>query len=181
MRTKNGNENGNGRKVIPMRKLKNGNSVSSNSENKLPVTLDDVIQQLDVKDIDVNSLTDVMVKSIYVLEATLFSQAVQESKRIERVRGLMEFVEDDLLKEGNYGELTNEEKIWLLEVLGKSLKNAESFTLKLHDGIALGLQNVDNITVRLPRRKKEELTPRNKSIVDRLRTTVVEMIKSKTS
>lgn len=165
-----------------------GHSLVTSNQGQVPSatgdkTLDNVINGLDgidVKNVNIAELTSVMVKSIYALEAGLFAQAVQESKRMVSLRDMMTYIEGDLLSHGVYNNLQPHEKIHLLDVMSKSLKNSENFSLKLHSGITEGLHNVSNIGSYLPKDTKKPVSSKAEEIANRIKGALANKIKEKT-
>lgn len=102
--------------------------------------------QADIDSIDINSLTDTMIKGIYTLEAALFNQAAHESKRIVKLRGFIDTVEDKLYDADTISSLTTKELLQLYGLSQTSLTSSMKYLYDLHRSLTSGIEAIGTIT-----------------------------------
>ena len=105
------------------------------------------ITQKDINELNVDKLQEVMLKSIYMLEAALFSQAATEHERIASLRDKLNTIEEDL---HNSKDLTDNQKIRFHETMTFAMRSSMGFMVKLHSSVADGLESISSLKT-LPR------------------------------
>lgn len=154
---------------------------NASSTSRYLDTVNDLNNSVALADLDPATLQNTMMKSIYLLEAGLFSQAIQESERIPKIRELISKIEVDLTQDDTFKFLSPNAKIKLLEALNDSLKNAEGFTLKLHSTVAESLEAVNNIGDKMPKKDKTAaLTDGQKDYLVSIRNEIARRVKEQT-
>lgn len=168
---------------------RNGNDHKNGHQNGSVVGVDSVLEDflvdetgLRLRDVDIANLRQAMVKSMYVLVASLYGQGAQESKRITKLQRMIGQIEDDLMSDEKFANLEPSEKMRLLEVFASSLKHSETFMTKLHTTMSEGLEMVNSLGSEIPKDDDEEGKPTSsqKELLNEIRNELVKRVKDKT-
>lgn len=122
-------------------------------EKQEKLTINEKFQSL--PDISPETLQQEMLKSIVLLESSLFSQAGQEHARIARNRELMKFLENELFSSKFFSLIAPRERVRLYEAVIESMKVSLNFLNDLHNNVAVGLDTVNQVKI------LSELTSKN--------------------
>lgn len=133
----------------------------------------------DPKFSDIQYLKDEMLKSIVVLEHSLFSQASFEYERLHKIRDMIKVIETDLLSPEVYSQLSPKEKMTVYQTLLRNMDSSLQFLNTLHRNVSSGLEVVAQVDLmqrdipQAPRKVvqvSESTTDMRKLLLDKLKS-----------
>lgn len=137
------------------------------------------ISKEDLENLDTEKLSKVMMQSIYVIEASLFSQASEENSRIADLRGYIKNLEDSLMNE----DLDPDQQMRLYSQVSSNLNRSMDFLTKLHSSISEGMESINKIESSRERTKSSSKSSRksieSNSGKDELLSAIQKKIKEK--
>lgn len=138
------------------------------------------IDEQDIQKLNIEKLTDNMLKGIYVLESVLYSQAGYEYKHISRMREVISTLEDDIFDPDTLEQLPLSLKLSLYAQLNKNMESGLGFLQNLHKNISTGLEAIKNIEKHKQRRTPAVLvTPEESVKIDQIKHLIENAIKKK--
>jgi hypothetical protein len=131
--------------------------------------------------LDINKLKDDMLKGIYVLESTLFSQAGFEFERIKNMRFLIDSIEKEVFTEQTISQLAPMEKIKLYQLIQGNMNMSLNFLQNLHKNVESGLSTItqmEKISSERVKARGEDQVTANPDL-DKIKQLIQDKIKEK--
>lgn len=141
------------------------------------------ISQDDLDNMDTEKLQELMMKSVFVIEASLFSQASQEHGRIATLRELIAKIERNI----DVTTIDDHLKIMYHKSVAGTMAKSMDFLTKLHSSIAEGMDTVSRINAQRAEADKKRPTSsgedlerqEKKNIVNEIRAEINRRISAK--
>ena len=138
------------------------------------------IDSQDIQKLNLEKLTDNMLKGIYVLESVLYSQAGYEYKRISRMRDVISTLEDEIFDPETLENLPIQIKLKLYSELNKNMEAGLDFLQDLHKNSSTGLEAIKNIEKHKQRRNPAVIVSPEENIkIDQIKHLIENAIKKR--
>jgi hypothetical protein len=133
-----------------------------------------------VEALDTNALREDMVKGIYALEKALFEQAGFEYARVNKLRSLINRVEDDIFDEEKFKNLPPEVQIQIYRQASTNMRTSMDYLQRLHQNVASGVDTINQIEkLKAQRAVPESKNHTTAAMVDQVKTLIQNKIKDK--
>ena len=135
----------------------------------------------DLDNLDIEKLQEVMLKSVFIIEGSLFSQASMEHGRIQQVRKLLSEIEDSV----DLKNLDDSLKIRYHTTVARTLSDSLQFLTKLHSSVADGMDITNKMLATKKEKRKVKTTARSveddekKILLNEIRTELKRRVQDK--
>lgn len=133
------------------------------SKESLESSMEDIsfvvnrINKNDIENLDVTKLREAMLKSMYVLEHSLFGQAAKEHSRIVQMRDLMTMLEKEIFDKNTISKMEPVQKLQMYKLISYNMQTSLTFLKDLHSESSSALETLNNIEKTKANRPVEKL------------------------
>jgi len=136
------------------------------------------LSSTDVQELNLPKLRDAMLKGVYGLQAALWTQAGYEYQHIEKMRGVIDKIENGIFSEESLKELSLSGQVKLYSILSHNMTTSLQFMSNLHGNITTAIDSINQIE-----KMKMEVAPtstgKKDNLVEELKVLIANKIKEK--
>lgn len=140
------------------------------------------IDPKDITSLNIEALREAMLRGVYVLESSLFTQSSFEYQRLMNNRKILSKLEGDIFSEEQMQNLNPEQKIRLYSIVQNNMNSSLNFFQNLHNNVNSGIEALSKIDkLKSERPKASEDNPKEKESLNDIRNKILARIKEKTA
>lgn len=99
----------------------------------------------DIDNLDTDKLSDALLKALYAVNSALFSNAENEVSRLNRFKGALDHLEEELTSSEYLDSLCDHDKLKIYKTLQNNSTKSSDYLLKLSMTMSNGLDSISKI------------------------------------